>query len=397
MTPSPTVLTALLVAPNRQMADQFTRSMTRNRCFQILGDLKSYPQVQTLEIRLRQLRPDVLLIDVATDLDAACELIRAVVALRPSVPVIGLHTANDSQAIVKSLRTGATEFLYAPFEVSIQEAAISRIQKLIQPEYATTRETGKVIVFSSTKPGSGASTLAVQLAFALTRKNARVLLIDLDLLGGTVGMNLNLEYDYSVVDVLQHADRLDAKMWSSAVVTANVVDVLAAPDLPHAEPIEPARLHDLLQYARHSYEWVIVDAPAVFHRISLLAISEADKAFLISTPELASLHLARKGVKLLNQLGFENGRFQVLINRVEKRSEFNGGDIGKLLECKVDASLPNDFFSLQSVTVQGKPLAGDSDLGRAIEGLAGKLAGEVQPETKGSRSFLALRPLLTRT
>jgi len=392
--PRSSTLTALLISPNREMAEQFSRFASKTRAFQVVADLREYPQTQTLDIRVRQLRPDVVLVDLASDLETACELIRTLVALTPPVHAVGLHIQNDSNAVLRSLRVGASEFLYAPFDAPSQEEAVTRIQRLVQPDQGAEREQGKVIVFTSTKPGSGASTLATQTAFALGRRTrARVLLIDLDLFGGAIGFHLGLDYSYSVLDVIQHSDRLDPNAWSNAVVSAGPIDVLPAPDSPYTDPVEPARLHDVLHNARLLYDWVVVDTPAVFHRISLLAVSECDKAFLISTPELASLHLARKGVKLLNQLGFDSTRYQVLINRVDRKSDFNGSDIGKLLECQVDASMPNDFFSLQRVVTSGEPLAGDSDLGRAIEGLANKLSGAAPEEsTKKTRGILATRP-----
>jgi pilus assembly protein CpaE len=392
--PRSSSLTALLISPNREMADQFNRFVSRTRAFQIVADLKEYPAAQTLDMRIRQLRPDVVLVDLASNLDSACDLIRTLAGLTPPVHAVGLHIQNDSSAVLRSLRVGASEFLYAPFDAATQEEAIARIQRLVQPDQGGEREQGKIIVFTSTKPGSGASTLATQTAFALGRRTrARVLLIDLDLLGGAIGFHLGLDYSYSVLDFIQHADRLDVNAWSNAVVSTGSIDVLPAPDSPYTDPIEPARLHEVLHNAKQLYDWVVVDTPAVFHRVSLLAISESDKGFLISTPELASLHLARKGVKLLNQLGFDSTRYQVLINRVDRKSDFNGNDIGKLLECSVDASMPNDFFSLQRIITSGEPLAGDSDLGRAIEGLANKLTGaEPEVPAKKSRGILAARP-----
>ena len=69
-------ITALLISPNRDLAEQFVATLAQTKAFQILADLKSYPNGQTLEIRLRQLKPHVVLLDLATDLNAATELIR---------------------------------------------------------------------------------------------------------------------------------------------------------------------------------------------------------------------------------------------------------------------------------------------------------------------------------
>jgi pilus assembly protein CpaE len=389
-----TEFTALLIAPNRALADQFSATLTVARSFNLVGDLKTYPTTATLDMRLRQLRPDVVLIDLATNLDSACELVKHLTTLKPPVVVIALHTHNDSEAIVRSIRAGATEFLYSPFEISIQEAAVSRIERLIQPESASDREQGRVITFSSTKPGSGASTLAVQTAMALRRRSKkRILLADFDLLGGSLGFYLNLAPRGTLVDVLTSTDRLDSLDWPELVSSTGDIDVLAAPDMPFTETVDPGRLHDLLQFARFHYDWIIVDLPTVFQRISLLTVSQADKALLISTSELASLHLARKAVKLLIHLGFDIKRFQVLVNRVDKRDGLNPSDLNKLFDCDVDTSLPNDYFSLHRVVVMGEQLDGESELGKAVDGLATKLFGLASDQRKKTGRF-ATRPAM---
>src|ERR1700693_4777285 len=99
-------ITALLIAPNRELAQQFVATLPQTRAFQILADLKSYPPAQTLEVRVRQLKPHVILLDLATDLAVATELIRFIAGLNPPVPAVGLHTHNDSDAILQSLRAG---------------------------------------------------------------------------------------------------------------------------------------------------------------------------------------------------------------------------------------------------------------------------------------------------
>ena len=49
--PSEPEITALMIAPNRDLAQQFLATLPQTRAFQILADLKSYPPHQTLEIR----------------------------------------------------------------------------------------------------------------------------------------------------------------------------------------------------------------------------------------------------------------------------------------------------------------------------------------------------------
>jgi pilus assembly protein CpaE len=377
------VLTALAIIPDRGLAEQLATALERTRSFQILSEFKSYPSQQTLEIRVRQTKPDVILLDLATDLDQACELIRWVSSFNLQTHVVGLHVRNDSDAILRSLRSGASEFLYAPFDVETQNDAVTRLRRLLQPGPAEVGEPGSIIAFSSAKPGSGASTLAAQTAFALRRTTSqRVLLADFDLMGGMIGFYLKLTNTKSLLDLLPLAERLHDGTWASAVAVADGVDILAAPETPYAGPVDAARLHAVMEYARMNYEWVVVDLPVVFQRLSLMTISESDRAFLVSTPELPSLHLARKAVNLLDQLGFPKERFQILMNRIDRRDEIAGSDIERLFNCAIDARIPNDYFSLHRAVTLGQPVDAHSELGKAMERLAGRLSSRGGPEGK---------------
>jgi len=387
-------LTALLVAPDRELAEAFLETLPKAHTCQILSDLKSYPSPQTLDIRLRQLRPDIILIDVATNLDNAAELIRFAASLPHAPQIVGLHRQNDSRSILLALRMGASEFLHAPFDIEIQREAISRLRRLRQPESETAPDPGTVVVFSSAKPGAGASTITIQTAFALQRVGGkRVLLADFDLMGGTIGFYLKLNHNRSAINALESADQLSRSMWATLVADSGGIDVLPAPDSPYAAGIDSARLHAVIEYARMNYEWILIDVPVVFQRLSLMAISEADRAFLVSTSELPSLHLARKAVNLLDQLGFPKERFQVLMNRVDKRDELGAPEIEKLFNCSVHSRIPNDYFSLHRAVTLGQPVDGHSELGKAISSIASRLLNaDAEPKSKN----LELKPALAR-
>jgi pilus assembly protein CpaE len=359
-------LSAILIAPDRQLARQFTDSLASAHAFQIVAEMKTYPALKALEVRL--------LLDLATDLEAACNVIREAAAYRPGCRVIGLHRSNDSETILKSLRVGATEFLHAPFEAAAQLEAAQRIERLLhasQPPSAL----GQVIAFTSAKEGSGATTLAREMAFALrAQTRQRVLLADLDALGGTLTFTLN-----AIPDAVPAGEEgwLDGGGQPRAVEHRGV-SLIPNPQAPPEIPAGGDRLQEFLESARHGYDWILADLPPVFERISLLAISEADQAYLLATPELPSLHLARKAVSALHQLGFPPERFRVVLNRVDRRGDLAAGDIEKLFPSAVQAKLPNDPLELQRAIAEGSPVNPDSDFGRAASALATTLVGEAK-------------------
>jgi len=389
-------LNALLISPNREIAQAFTALGAQSQAFQVLADLKSYPPLQTLDLRLRQLKPDVVALDVATDFGAAGEIIRAAANARPPVQVVGLHTHNDPQAILSALRTGATEFLYLPLEAGTMQEAAGRIRRLRAPDPGVEPELGKVVCFASAKPGSGASTLATQTAYALRNTDGkRILLVDGDLMGGTIGFCLKLNHKHSLLDALEREEPLNPAVWSELTVNHGGVDVLPAPEVPRNQTPDPMRLHEVLAYARLMYDWVVLDLPTVFQRMSLLGVTEADEAFVVSTTELASLHLTRKAVNLLLQLGIGKEQFKILLNRTSRRDGLAGSDIEKIFNSPIFAKFPNDYFSLHRVVTLGQPLDGDSELGRAIQGLATKLAGLAPAD--GKKGGALMQPALSES
>jgi len=376
-------LTALLISPGRELATKFLKSVSETRSFQILAELKTYPPQQTLDIRLRQLKPDVVLMDVETNLDQACKLMEFVASFRPATQVVGLHSSNHSDAIVRTLRCGATEFLSGPFDANVQQEAIARIRRLHQGEGQTVPEIGRVLVFTDAKPGSGASTLATQTAFAIRRNTGdRVLLVDLDLTGGTVAFYLKLHHNASVTDAFERSEQMDPTQWASLTAHCDGIDVLPAPEIADYSPLDPNRVHDVVEFARMLYGWVILDVPAIPHRTALLSVSESDEAFLVSTSELASLHLTRRAVNVLEQLGFTNDRYRVLINRTSKRDGIGSSDMEKIFNTPVYQMFPNDYFSLHRVISLGQSLTAECELGRAIDRHAVRLVETVRAEAQ---------------
>src|SRR5690349_13705611 len=186
-------LAALAILPDRALAQQFLHALAESRAFHLTAEWTAYPPVSKLESQLRQRRPEVLVIDVSANPALAMKLIEAAAGFAPPVPVIALHTANEAGVLLGCLRAGATEFLYTPFTPPLQRQAADRISRLHASTEPGAVRRGRLVVFSSAKPGSGASTLAAHTAFALREVTGeRILLVDFSLWSGTVRLLFKL-------------------------------------------------------------------------------------------------------------------------------------------------------------------------------------------------------------
>jgi pilus assembly protein CpaE len=374
-------LRAILIAPNRALAAEFRGSVKASRVFEIVGDWEQYPEPRALERGVRQLRATVVLVDISADRQAAGELLRLGASQRWGVPVVALHTAQDPEAILWALRQGASEFLHAPFEPAAQQEAAQALLRLGAPVEAAERQ-GKVVAFSSVKPGAGATTLACHTALALKRLTGEeVLLADLDRTAGMVGFYLGIRSTPNAGDALAQVEALDTARWTTLTTPCRGVAVLPAPAAPPEAPFQPGRLEELLAAARRAFEWVILDLPAAFHRHSLQVLWSADTSFLVTTPDLASLYLARKAVRLLSSLGLTEERVRMLINRQVAAAELGPTELRKILEFPVHGSFPEGGDSVSQALATGSGLepgsAMEQAIGEFVAGLAG-VSGEVK-------------------
>ncbi len=152
---------------------------------------------------------------------------------------------------------------------------------------------------------------------------------------------------------------------------------------------EPGVLQEVLEHARSMYDWVVLDLPSVFQRTTIYTLAETDQTFMVTTSELPSLHLTRRAVGLLGQLGFDKERCPIVVNRYGKRDNISVSDMETIFGNRVFASLPNDFYALHRVMTRADVLPPESELGRAIEQFAAKLAGGSQKDRR-----IALTPAL---
>lgn len=139
------------------------------------------------------------------------------------------------------------------------------------------------------------------------------------------------------------------------------------------------------------YDWVIVDLPPVFERLSLLMLPESDHGFLVTTPELPSLHLTRKAVSVLAQIGLSLENFRVLVNRAGRADEVTLEAMAKIFKAPVYATFPNDYLSLHKALSAGQPI-GPCGLERALWEFARAICSQPQ-----GTAALPLAPVIERT
>lgn len=389
-------LAALMICPDRGLSQAFQAGTARSQSFQIVEDLTAYPTTQQLDSKLRQLRPDVLLMDLGSQSDSAMSLIGVAASLSPTVYVIGLNQVSDAALIIQSMRAGGTEFLSAPFDHESVHAAVTRIRKMQEAQTRDAPVRGKVVAFTAVKPGQGVTTIASNVAAALAEDGQRrVLLIDFDLLGGTLSFTWRVTHSYSVLDAVQHAEKLDETLWGAIVTNRNGVDLLLGPDSPEHLSLQGDRYARVVEFARSQYEFVVLDLPCAYGPEAKAVMPDADHTYLVCNPELPSLHLTRRCISYLEQNGFSRDQFSLLLNRLSRRGELGPQDMERVFNFPIGKVLPEDEGAVHRALTAGKPVPDSSELGRALKAFAQDIYGKGR-EVKKKAAGLSLSALLSQ-
>jgi cellulose biosynthesis protein BcsQ len=358
---------ALMVSPNRRIADDFLASLGRGSGFDIVGDLRAYPAIANLDTRIRQLRPDVLLLRRRHGFEYGW-------GTHPSRHHIAKPGARHRFAHRQRFRSNPE--VTAERRVGVSFCSFRHHDPGGGPR---SNPEPAAIVGIGTRGRQGGGFLERESRGAALRhcdadcvrsaplERQTVLLVDFDLTTGSLAFYMNVQHSHSLLDLVHNPDRVaDSDVWSRATVDAHGIDFIPAPELPYTDAVEPGALHRVLEQARNLYEWIVIDLPSVFHRLSLLTLAESDRAFVVSTAELASLHLTRNAIRLVSQLGLDSEKMQVLVNRMEKRTDLNLSDLSKLFECKVIRSCLRIRWPYSAASRAERPLTGDTSSVRLL-------------------------------
>jgi len=183
---------------------------------------------------------------------------------------------------------------------------------------------GEAIVITSGKGGVGKTTTSANIGTALALQGKRVCLVDTDigLRNLDVVMGLENRIIYDLVDVI--AGR--CKLHQALVKDKRFEDLLYL--LPAAQTsdktaVTPEQMKDLVDGLKQDYDYIIIDCPAGIEQGYKNAVAGADKAIVVTNPEVSSVRDADRIIGMLEkEEGIEPPR--LIINRIRSHMMKNG-------------------------------------------------------------------------
>ncbi|MEO8096718.1 MAG: AAA family ATPase [Acidobacteriota bacterium] len=373
------VLRIIIISPDAEVAERLERALEAfGGEVQIQRVVDHYPQRLDLLMTLRAHAPDVIFLSYE-DIARATEAVKVLEDQAGGLQIIAINRVCDANLLRETMRVGVREFLTDPFDQHSLVEALRNTQELLQKKPAVYESTEQILAFLPSKAGAGTTTLALNISAALARQqDARVLLTDMDLNSGMLRFLLKLNTSRSVLDALDNSSLMDEAMWPQLVTSFGAMDVLHAGRVNPNLRIEPSQARSLIQFMRRNYRTLVFDLSGNLERYSLEIMQEARQVFLVCTPEIPSLHLAREKLGFLQSLGLD-GRVSLLLNRAQKRGLFNTAQVEELVGLKVAGTFSNDYLAVSRATTAGQVITPDSVIGKECVEFASGLSSYKPP------------------
>ncbi|WP_230399960.1 septum site-determining protein MinD [Novisyntrophococcus fermenticellae] len=240
----------------------------------------------------------------------------------------------------------------------------------------------EVIVVTSGKGGVGKTTTAANIGIGLAQMGKKVVMVDTDIGLRNLDVVLGLENRivYNLVDVIEG----NCRMKQALIKDKRYPDLFLLPSAQTRDKtsVSPEQMVKLCEQLREEFDFILLDCPAGIEQGFQNAIAGAEKAIVVTTPEVSAIRDADRIIGLLE--AHELRDIGLVINRLRpdmvRRGEMMSvEDVVDILAVSLLGVIPDDE-QVVVATNQGDAVSGsNSDSGRAFVNISRRLTGEEVP------------------
>jgi septum site-determining protein MinD len=242
---------------------------------------------------------------------------------------------------------------------------------------------GKVIVVTSGKGGVGKTTTVANIGTALAFMEQKVALVDADIglrnLDVVLGLENRIVYD--IVDVVEGRAKLKQALIRDKRFPT--LYLLPAAQTRDKEAVSPEDMVRLCNNLKEEFDFIIIDSPAGIERGFKNAVTPADMAIIVTTPEVSAVRDADRVIGLLEAM--EKSDSRLIVNRVRSKLVDRGDmlsveDVLEILSIDLIGVIPEDEHIIIS-TNRGEPIVSNNSApaGKSFMDIARRILGEDVP------------------
>jgi pilus assembly protein CpaE len=234
---------------------------------------------------------------------------------------------------------------------------------------------GRMICVLGPKGGIGKTLTTANLAVSLADQDLRVVVVDMDLQFGDVGLALGLKPDKTIYDLATSGGAMDAeKVEAYLAPHESGIRVLLAPVRPdQAGAVSVEFLRELYATLRSTNDYVIVDTPPGFTPEVIASVDSSTDVCLVGMLDSLSLKNTKLGLETLQLMGYDSERVSMVLNRADSNVGITHEDVEAIVGKQPDVLVPSHRDIARSVNT-GAPIVISerrSDAAKAFRALAG--------------------------
>ncbi|TLU72713.1 AAA family ATPase [Lichenicoccus roseus] len=327
------------------VADSATEAILLEGLSEVLPrgiDVRRMPCRQAIALLRRMPTPRVLIIDVSGEDQPIAVLVDLSQVVEPDVRVLVIGDRQDVNFYREITRgLGVLEYLYKPLARSMVARHFGRWinDGAVANEAA---QGGRVISFTGTAGGVGATTIATNLAWHLaTEVRRHTLLLDSNLFTGSMALAFGVRGDTGLRTALELPARVDQLFIErSAQPVTDRLSVLSSEEtLSETPDIAPGAAQHLLGIVRRRYNFVLVDVPFQAQALNRDLIELTDQRVVVMDPTLRSMRDALRLLSLINT-GPQSRRALLVLNRFGLSGTLTLAQVEDALGLKPDVIIP---------------------------------------------------------
>lgn len=316
--------------------------------------------------------------------DAVTGMVDHAVKHRPDRPVVIMSEASPNGFLRQAFEVGADDVITLP--QSAEQVAFT-LQKVIARRKGLSvpgRAIAPLIAVLGPKGGTGKTLIATNLAVALAQRDANVVLVDLDLQFGDIGLALGLSPEATMYDLMRAGAPFDhEKLDRHLIKHSSGVKVLIAPTRPdQASAVSIEFLRDIYASLRTMCDAVIVDTPPGFTPEVIATIDASSDVCMVGMLDSLSLKNTKLGLETLDLMGYDTDRVSLVLNRADSRVGITPDDVSTIVGRAPDVSIPSDREIPRSIN-EGTPIVAArqaSGAAKAFRSLADRYAKTPAPK-----------------
>ena len=285
--------------------------------------------------------------------------------------ILVIGPQDDISLMRVAMQVGAYDYLGDP----VADADLLKALEVIFNDQKRLPK-GRLTAVIPVSGGVGGSFIACNLACAMTEKQEKTLLLDMDLMRGSTLQMLDLKATYGLEDVFEQLGGLDlAALEGLLTKHDNGLSILAANhiDLLSGQKPTAGQIMQLLSLLRSYAQEVVVDLPMTPVSVSSQIQQQADAICLVVQQEMVVLRNAIHWMDLSEkEWGIPRSRFTVVVNSYSKGLDIELKDISRILGTKNVVEIPHDYIKVTHSINAGLPIishAPNTAVSRAIVGL----------------------------